>query len=1025
MSIRAAHRHGVVCQAVLESLETRTLLTNTAPVLDPIPAVAMVAPTATTQLPKTIQVPLTATDADGNALTYTVTSSNSDIVPIMHASDPFLKMTVQFGAGVQEVQTLTAAAVATAGTYTLSFDGNTTTALAFNASVADVQAALQLLPGLSSVVVSGNPLSVAGGMIFTFPASMGNVDMLTIGATAMTPTTGYTVAETTRGIVPGATGDMYLLLYKDWAPFTVQTITGFLDAGFYNNLTFHRVLKGFMAQGGDPAGDGTGGPGFQFKDEFNQNLIFSNRGQLAMANSGADTNGSQFFITDAPYRSGDFTYTIWGQLVRGFDTYDGIVDSPVTDSTNGTPTPAGSLKILSASIAPDLTDTAITLSARKAGTATITVTVNDGHGGTDVKTFTVTATADTTNDPPIMKNLTDLYTPVNQPITIPLAATDLEHDALSFDAAVTDSPAHATLIKSGSTVTVVPDEGYTGVINLIAGVSRSSSFDTERITISVGGKPIHAKALGFSAVAGAARTAYVTTFTCDDTTLGAGSFTATINWGDGTTPLGTGDIVKSGSLYYVTGTHTYVNPGEYPLTVTVTQSALALQTGSVTSVRTLAEVAAAPQAAATATIINAGVPVVARQNVSFWQWGSVASTAATLSATVNWGDGTAAAALKLNANRNFQLVHIYKKTGKFNITITVNDGSGTPAVQRLLATVLAAGPKAVVSGDKSGITGQTRSFNLSPSDAGSSIPAGNYWYSINWGDGTATQTTTIGTAGLAHQYWKTGTFNTTVRIYDAWGDTGAVVTYPVTIANAMLEPDPFNTKNKALFIGGTQGNDKINVGIGTTGIAVTVNGNAVGQFLPTGFLYIWGYDGNDNIAVNSRLQSITSMYGGAGNDTLTGGAGYTILVGGDGNDTLKGGANRSILIGGAGTDRLVGQGNDDVLVGGTTNWDNSPVALIYLLAEWVQSTAYATRVSHLSGTTGGQNAGVYLEDYTDNTSTLQQTVFDDGVPDTLTGGAGNDWFVANQTTVVADAAKKDVITDATTTETAQILNVLT
>ncbi|MFI5381007.1 MAG: peptidylprolyl isomerase, partial [Tepidisphaerales bacterium] len=726
MLIGANRRHRVVCRAALESLETRTLLTNTAPVLDPIPAVTMVAPTATTQVPKTIQIPLTATDANGDALTYTVTSSNPNIVPITHAGDPFLKMTVQYE--VSEFQTISGD-FATAGTYTLSFGGNTTTPIAFDATAADVQTALQLLPGLSGVVVGGNSLST-GGINVTFPASMGAVALLAIDTTNLTPNTGYTVQEHTKG--SNVTGDMWLMLYKEWAPITVQNITGFLNAGFYNNLTFHRILQGFMAQGGDPNGDGTGGPGFSFKDEFNPNLIFSNMGQLAMANSGDDTNGSQFFITDAPYRSGDFNYTIWGQLVRGFDIYNGLISNPVQDPTTGTPIIAP--KILSASIVPDLTDTAITLSAKKAGNATITVTVNDGHGGTSKQTFQVTATADTENDPAYLYNLTDLYTPMDQPISIPLSGLDLEHDPLSFDAAITDNPAHATLVKNGALITVVPDKGYTGVVHLIAGVNRTinrpnetDTFDKETITISVGGKPIHARPLGFSAVAGAARTAYVTTFTCDDATLDAGSFTATVNWGDGTA-LTSGDIVKTGSLYVVTGTHTYTNPGEYPQTVTITRTALTEQTGSVTSVRVLAEVAPAPQAGHTATIINAGQPIVARQNVSLWQWGSISSTATTLSATVNWGDGSASAALPLTANRNFRLMHTYTKAGKFNITITANDGSGTPTVQRVPATVLAAGPAAVVSGDKSGITGQNRTFYLRASDAGSNIPAANYWY---------------------------------------------------------------------------------------------------------------------------------------------------------------------------------------------------------------------------------------------------------------------------------------------------------
>ncbi len=1022
----------LVAPAAFECLESRMLLTNTAPVLDTIGNVTMVSAANTNQLAKTHQVPLTASDADGDVLTYTVTSSNTDIVPILHNGNPYLKMTVQFGAGVSEVQTLKGTAAATAGTFTLSFNGNTTTALAFNATVATVQTALRLLPGLESVVVGGSALTSTSGMTFTIPAASGNIGAITVDATALTPSTNFTVTETVRGILPGATGEMQLMLFKDWAPQTVAIISGLVNAGFYDNLTFHRILKGFMAQGGDPLGTGSGGPGFQFDDEYNPNLIFSNRGQLAMANSGDDTNGSQFFITDVATRHLDFNHTIFGQLVRGFETLDGLVNSPVTDSSTGAPTPTGSVKIVSASIVPNTTDNVLTLQARKpvSSAATITVVVKDGKGGSVTRTFTVTATADTSNTPAYLKPLTDLYTPMNQPISIPLSGVDLERDALAFDGIISDETPHATLIKNGARFIVVPDKGYTGVIHLLVGANRTvnrtgetDTFDKQTITISVGGKPIHVRPVGYSAIANIERTGYVATFTCDDAALDAGSFTATINWGDGTSSTN-GTIVKSGSLYLVTGTHKYVKPGDYPLAVTITRSTLALQTGAVATVTNTAQVApAAPDEQTRRTIINPGGPLVARLNVACQQYASVSSTSSTLSGKVNWGDGSALENLAINANGNFRLLHTYKKTGKFTITITVNDGSGTAVVKTLAATVLAAGPKVTVSGDKSGITGQNRTLYLRPSDAGANLPAGNYSYSINWGDGSPVQTTTDGSAAVGHCFWKTGTFNVTVRAIDRFGSAGPVTTYPVTISNAMLQADPFNTQSKALVIGGTQGNDKISVGIGKKGIAVTVNGKSIGEFLPTGFLYLWGYEGNDTIAVNKALTSIVSIYGGPGNDVLTGGGGFTVLVGGDGNDTLKGSTARSILIGGNGADKLTGQGDDDVLVGPRSVWDNEPAYLIYLLAEQVQGTAYATRVGHLNGTlTGGQNGGITLEYRTVN-SALQQTVYDDAVIDTLTGGGGNDWFVANQTGVVADAGKKDSITDKTSTE--QLLEVLT
>jgi peptidyl-prolyl cis-trans isomerase A (cyclophilin A) len=98
---------------------------------------------------------------------------------------------------------------------------------------------------------------------------------------------------------------------KDWTdPATHQKMR---HKPLYNGTTFHRVIPGFMIQGGDPTATGMGDPGYAFKDEFNPNLNFDVPGRLAMANSGPDTNGSQFFITEAPYDSLDQKYNLFGQ----------------------------------------------------------------------------------------------------------------------------------------------------------------------------------------------------------------------------------------------------------------------------------------------------------------------------------------------------------------------------------------------------------------------------------------------------------------------------------------------------------------------------------------------------------------------------------------------------------------------------------------------------------------------------------------------------------------------------------------
>ncbi|MEJ2607986.1 MAG: peptidylprolyl isomerase, partial [Anaerolineales bacterium] len=95
-------------------------------------------------------------------------------------------------------------------------------------------------------------------------------------------------------------GDIRIELFADEAPMTVNNFIFLAEQGYYDDTTFHRVIPDFMAQGGDPEGTGMGGPGYSFPDEISFNLRFDDEGYLAMANSGPDTNGSQFFITFGP-----------------------------------------------------------------------------------------------------------------------------------------------------------------------------------------------------------------------------------------------------------------------------------------------------------------------------------------------------------------------------------------------------------------------------------------------------------------------------------------------------------------------------------------------------------------------------------------------------------------------------------------------------------------------------------------------------------------------------------------------------
>ena len=142
------------------------------------------------------------------------------------------------------------------------------------------------------------------------------------------------VLETTQG-------NIEIKLMKDIAPKACENFKALVEKGYYNGTIFHRVIKGFMIQGGDPTGTGRGGSstwGKPFEDEFNKDVTFNRKGLVAMANSGPRTNGSQFFITVAPTDWLNMHHTIFGEVVSGYDTVEKIEntqagpgDKPVTE----------------------------------------------------------------------------------------------------------------------------------------------------------------------------------------------------------------------------------------------------------------------------------------------------------------------------------------------------------------------------------------------------------------------------------------------------------------------------------------------------------------------------------------------------------------------------------------------------------------------------------------------------------------------------------------------------------------------
>jgi len=123
--------------------------------------------------------------------------------------------------------------------------------------------------------------------------------------------------ETTKGTIE-------LELYPQYAPKTVNNFVFLAREGYYDGVSFHRVISNFMIQGGDPTGTGRGGPGYRFEDEVRNNPLKHETGVISMANAGPNTNGSQFFITHSPQPHLDGKHTVFGKVTQGQDIVDAI-----------------------------------------------------------------------------------------------------------------------------------------------------------------------------------------------------------------------------------------------------------------------------------------------------------------------------------------------------------------------------------------------------------------------------------------------------------------------------------------------------------------------------------------------------------------------------------------------------------------------------------------------------------------------------------------------------------------------------
>jgi cyclophilin family peptidyl-prolyl cis-trans isomerase len=191
----------------------------------------------------------------------------------------------------------------------------------------------------------GTPFVLINGQIYSGPRDFDSLDqivqLITLGKRQFSQCPPMSIDPTKQYLATLETekGQIILQLYPDKAPLAVNNFVYLANQGWFNDITFHRVIPGFVAQTGDPSGTGQGNPGYVFKNEIDSTLKFDKPGVVGMANSGPDTNGSQFFITYAAASHLDGSYTIFGQVISGMDVLEKL--TPRDPQPGGTPLPPG------------------------------------------------------------------------------------------------------------------------------------------------------------------------------------------------------------------------------------------------------------------------------------------------------------------------------------------------------------------------------------------------------------------------------------------------------------------------------------------------------------------------------------------------------------------------------------------------------------------------------------------------------------------------------------------------------------
>jgi hypothetical protein len=283
--------------------------------------------------------------------------------------------------------------------------------------------------------------------------------------------------------------------------------------------------------------------------------------------------------------------------------------------------------------------------------------------------------------------------------------------------------------------------------------------------------------------------------------------------------------------------------------------------------------------------------------------------------------------------------------GLYTVSLVVSDGDAGTATQSTTIEVENVAPTAQFVGRNpaTGTPGQPLTFTLGATDPSSVDQNAGFRYVIDWGDDTQTETNVPQQSGWQEQHiWGTaGTYTVTLTAIDQDDGSSSTVKHTVVIGRVGQGNDPTDPTKQALYIGGTNGNDIIQLRKSGAGVMVVFNGKNLGTFNPTGRIYVYGLAGNDRIELDKGLARDAILDGGAGNDILIAGAGSDVLLGGEGDDTLQGQLGHNLLIGGAGKDALWANAQNaktannkrSMLLGGTTNQDGDLAALAAVLNE--------------------------------------------------------------------------------------------